>query len=164
MKNRYATVFSFPLCYNGRDIQLSFATSMYFNLLLTTGTVVTVVVTPVVVATVDVVTVVVAPVVVAAVDVVTVVLATVDMAPVVVVTADVVAVVGVATVDVSAVVELLARAKATPNGIKKAAAARTAVTIPKIIQNLLHLFFFICLGSSHGTALFIVSVSVQFCF
>ena len=107
------------------------------------------------------VTVVVAPVVVASVvdanvDVVAVVVASVVDA--------IVEAVVTAIPDVSAVIELLARAKAIPKGIKTAPAARTAITQPEIIQNHLCLFLFALLSSSLGNDLCIASVSVQICF
>ncbi len=49
-------------------------------------------------------------------------------------------------------------AKLMPNGIQKAAAARAATIIPKIIQNSLYLFFLFSFGSSFNTDFRIVSV------
>ncbi len=68
-------------------------------------------------------------------------------------------VVGVDTVDVAVVVVSTFRAKLIPNGMQKAAAARTAIIIPKIIQNNLSLFFLFTLDSSFDTDRRIISVS-----
>ncbi len=74
-------------------------------------------------------------------------------------------VVVVATVDVAAVVVVvvvasLFRAKLIPNGMPKAAAARTTMMIPEIIKNNLSLFFLFTLDSSFDTDGRIVSVSL----
>ncbi len=80
--------------------------------------------------------------------------------PLVVVTVDVAA---VAIVDVTAVVVVVAspfRAKLIPNGMPKAAAAKTTMMIPEIIHNNRCLFFLFTLDSSFDTDGRIVSVSL----
>jgi hypothetical protein len=75
------------------------------------------------------------------------------------------ATVDVGTVSVSVVVVVAAlRAKITPNGMQMVAAARTLMTIQKIIQNSLCLFFPFSLCFSSHTNLGIVLVSFQFAF
>jgi len=113
---------------------------------------------PVVVATVVVDTV-------ANVVVATVVVATVAIVVVATVVVATVAIVVVATVADGAVVVLSTlRAKLIPNGMQKAAAARTPMTIPTIIQNSLCLVLLFSIGSSSHTDARIVLVSFQFGF
>jgi hypothetical protein len=114
-------------------------------------------VTPVVVGTV-----------VAIVVVTTVVVATVVVGAAVVATTVVAIVAVIDVVTIVAVIDVVAvstcRAKVTPNGMQMAAAARTLMAIPQIIQNSLCLFLLFSLGSSSHADTCIVSVSFQFGF